>query len=239
MQNDNALSTVQTLSGEHWGLRYLSSFYPEGVPSLDSVSPNTPELAAQPVLQGGRQAAWFIDLPNGGRGVLRHYRRGGLVARCFYDQYLWLGAERTRSWAEFEVMCYLHGQGVPVPMPVAASWHRHWAYYRAALITEQVPGARTLASLLSIKWVPLVARAIKKMHDAGVYHADLNAFNILIDAEQAVWLIDFDRARRYGRLSFTQRERNLQRLQRSLLKLSGAVGARWYQHLAQAYNAQF
>src|SRR5699024_11257829 len=65
------------------------------------------------------------------------------------------------------------------------SWHRHGFYYRAALATERVLGARTLASTLNQVSPRPVARAIKKMHDAGVFHADLNAFNILLDAERS------------------------------------------------------
>src|SRR5699024_2991061 len=137
-----------------------------------------------------------------------------LFRSLLHDQYLWLGEQKTRSWAEFEVMRYLYDLEVPVPEPIWASWHRHGFYYRAALATERVLGARTLASTLNQVSPRPVARAIKKMHDAGVFHADLNAFNILLDAEQAVWLIDFDRARRCRQLSFAQRKNNLRRLQR-------------------------
>src|SRR5690606_15608498 len=37
-------------------------------------------LNAVAVGQGGRQAAWFVQ-GEFGQGVLRHYRRGGLIAR--------------------------------------------------------------------------------------------------------------------------------------------------------------
>src|SRR5690606_12671356 len=54
-------------------------------------------------------------LRSGGRGntlivgdgtkefVLRHYRRGGLQGRVNRDLYLWLGEERTRSFAEWRL----------------------------------------------------------------------------------------------------------------------------------------
>jgi len=231
-------SRIATVQHAHWGVRYVRAFFPHDTPTPEYLSPTEPTLQAQPVTQGGRQAAWFVQLPLGQQAVLRYYRRGGLVARVFHDQYLWLGEQKTRSWAEFEVMRYLHDLGVPVPEPIWASWQKHGFYYRAALATERVLGARTLASTLNQASPRPVARAIKKMHDAGVFHADLNAFNILLDAEQAVWLIDFDRARRCRQLSFAQRKNNLRRLQRSLLKISGPVGGRWYQHLAQAYKSQ-
>jgi len=59
---------------------------------------------------------------------------------------------------------------------------------------------------------------IRCFHHHGVWHADLNANNILIDTETRLYLIDFDR----GRLRQPSRQwqqANLDRLKRSLLKL--------------------
>ena len=41
------------------------------------------------------------------------------------------------------------------------------------------------------QWIA-IGRCIRRFHDAGVCHADLNAHNILLTPEQ-VYLIDFDR----------------------------------------------
>lgn len=236
MDEFTALPTTATIQNPQWGIRYSVDFFLGQEPGLATFSSQNPVLAARPVAQGGRQAAWYVSLPRAQSGVLRHYRRGGLVARFFHDQYLWCGAKRTRSWSEFEVMIYLHHHGVAVPMPVAALWQRHGIYYRAALITEHVVGARPLAQALSEALIRPVAQAIKSMHDAGVYHADLNVFNILLDAQEQVWLIDFDRAKRFNTLSFTRRNQNLVRLQRSLIKEFGPAGQRWYEQLSQIYR---
>ena len=56
--------------------------------------------------RGGRGAVWRVDTP-AGRAVLRHYRRGGLVARLVRDHYLWLGASRTRCRREFDLLLRL------------------------------------------------------------------------------------------------------------------------------------
>lgn len=230
---------MTTLVQDNWGICYRSDYFPHHIPTPERLQPTQAALKAQPVTQGGRQAAWFIQLPLGQEAVLRQYRRGGFIARVFYDHYVWCGAHRTRSWAEFKIMQYLQAQHVPVPTPIWASWQRTGVYYRAALITERIPQAHTLASQLFDTDPEMVAQGIKKMHDAGVYHADLNAFNILLDAQKSVWLIDFDRARRYQSLSFSQRKKNLHRLHRSLVKIQGQAGARWYQFLIQAYQALF
>ena len=44
--------------------------------------------------QGGRGTVAFVRTRDGQRWVLRHYRRGGLIARLVADRYLWTGAEQ-------------------------------------------------------------------------------------------------------------------------------------------------
>lgn len=81
-----------------------------------------------------------------------------------------------------------------------------------------------------------VAAAIVGMHDAGVWHADLNAHNILLDAAGKAWLIDFDRARDHGApLSPALRVANMQRLRRSLEKVAGEAGIALWRALDRAY----
>src|SRR5690606_34318476 len=80
--------------------------------------PASSELDAVAVEQGGRQAAWFVR-GDFGRGVLRRYRRGGLIARLSPDRYIWTGAAATRSFAEFKLLSFMHDTGLPVPRPLA------------------------------------------------------------------------------------------------------------------------
>jgi 3-deoxy-D-manno-octulosonic acid kinase len=175
-------------------------------------------------VNGGRGGALYIDAPFG-RSVLRHYRRGGMVARMLGDRYLWTGAERTRGFAEFRLLTTLREHKLPVPAPVAARYRRNGLHYSADLITRRIEGATTLAELLAQEKLDAavaarVGTAIANFHAHGAYHADLNAHNVLLN-ETAVWLIDFDR----GELRKPAREwrlANLARLQRSLVKLGAA-----------------
>jgi 3-deoxy-D-manno-octulosonic acid kinase len=179
---------------------------------------------ARPVTMGGRGGAWFIDAP-GGSMVLRHYLRGGWAASVSRDCYIWHGAHRVRSFSEFRLTRSLHGRGLPVPRPVAACYHRSGLSYRAAILMERLEGVHTLAERAQVAaqdapWEE-TGRLIARFHRAGLDHADLNAHNILFDVAGQGWLIDFDR----GRLRIPEtpwRERNLERLKRSLLKLRGA-----------------
>lgn len=188
--------------------------------------------------RGGRGAVCFVRAEFG-EAVLRHYRRGGLVARLSRDLYLYTGEDRTRAFREFRLLAHLRGLGLPVPAPVAAGYRRRGLFYRADLMTLAIPGAIPLAEQLRMdaaSWVELGA-LLARFHAGGVWHADLNAYNILRDADGRFWLIDFDR----GRLRDPNRvwqQANLLRLQRSLHKL-GLAGADFdvaWQALQQGYR---
>jgi 3-deoxy-D-manno-octulosonic acid kinase len=182
-------------------------------------------LAAQGRILGqssGRRAAYFVSLPPHTL-VLRHYWRGGMMARLSADRYLWLGEQRTRVLREWQLLQTLHERGLPVPRPAAARLRREGLSYSADLLTLRIPdtdslAARVGASALSAPLWEAVGRCLRRFHDAGAYHADLNAHNILLDRQDRVFVIDWDR----GRLIKPARrwqQANLARLFRSLEKL--------------------
>lgn len=170
----------------------------------------------------GRGTAHFIR--SGGKHyVLRHYRRGGLVARVMRDRYLWRGEAETRAFRECQLLYHLHRAGLPVPAPIAARYRRHGLFYTADLVTERLLDSESLASLLRRRGIPIlgwitIGRCLRMFHDLGVCHADLNAHNILLVADDLVYLLDFDRGRllRPGMWC----DGNLVRLRRSLEKIT-------------------
>jgi 3-deoxy-D-manno-octulosonic acid kinase len=177
--------------------------------------------------QSGRGSAWFVG-PLGAQWVLRHYRRGGLIARLSNDKYWWYGEHRVRAFAEWRLLEGLHRRGLPVPKPIAAAYRRSGATYQCDLLTERIDGARSLSALL--EEAPLgeagwrkIGATIKQLHVAGVFHADLNAHNILLGPEGKVSVIDFDRGRLREPGPWTQQ--NLARLRRSLRKISRQLPA--------------
>jgi len=170
---------------------------------------------------GGRGAVLFLQT-DAGPWVLRHYRRGGLIARLSADAYWWLGEDRTRCFAEWRLLAQLRKKDLPVPAPVAARYVRDGMFYRADLITEQLPTSQTLAAALRAGALPqkqwqTIGITIGRFHAHGVRHADLNASNILLDTDGLVYLLDFDRGRIVARGSWEQAV--LARLKRSLDKL--------------------
>ena len=179
--------------------------------------------ASAPSVIGGRGSAWIVARPDG-EWVLRHYRRGGLPGRFIRDLYLWTGLEATRPWREWRLLHSLYKEGLPVPQPLAARVARAGPFYRGDLVTRRIAGARSLAELLrgdgrDIPWRD-VGACLRRFHDAGVWHADLNAHNLLIDTAGCVHLIDFDRGERRAPAPAWQLA-NLRRLARSLGKLAG------------------
>jgi 3-deoxy-D-manno-octulosonic acid kinase len=170
---------------------------------------------------GGRGGVLFIR-DDQYHWVLRHYRRGGLIGKVINDRYFWLGAERTRAFAEWRLLHTLRAKGFPVPTPVATRYVRQGLTYRADLITEALPAVRTLAEtitgaqLVDDHWRKIGA-AIAKLHHAGVHHADLNAHNILLGEGGKVFVLDFDRGRIRERGAWEAQV--LARLKRSLLKI--------------------
>lgn len=190
----------------------------------------TPLLRAAPA-----QCAGYTTLPlTGGRGgthivpahqvVVRPYRRGGVPAWLLHDTYFgW----NPRPFRELCVTATLRKRGAPVVevYGAAVAWLVP-ACYRGWLATRYVDGAHTLWE--SVCAAPSesggrrvfrdVGKAIRRLHDCGARHPDLNANNILVSPAAEVLFIDFDRAR-LAAGNGAPPAADLDRLWRSLRKL--------------------
>ncbi len=78
------------------------------------------------------------------------------------------------------------------------------------------------------------------MHNAQVNHTDLNIHNILIDDQQQVWIIDFDKC--YQQSGEAWKQGNLDRLKRSFVKEVGKRDISWqqgdWQPLLEGYQSK-
>ena len=171
----------------------------------------------------GRGTTFFIQ-HQGRDFVLRHYQRGGLIAKISEDQYLWGGLRFSRPWREWNLLEKMLEKGLPVPLPAAVNVVRKGLLYTADIMMHRIPNSRTLTHILMTEelaegyWIA-IGSIIRRFHEEGVYHADLNANNILLDEGGRGYLIDFDRCGiRKPKLKW-QKE-NLLRLKRSLNKIS-------------------
>ncbi|WP_323751837.1 3-deoxy-D-manno-octulosonic acid kinase [Marinobacter sp.] len=195
-------------------------------PEIDGVTadwfvPDTWGDRAVAVEVGGRGSAWFLRT-DAGDLVLRHYRRGGLAGKIVERMYFYSGIYRARSFAEFQLTRELYQAALPVPRVVAAIvWPRALFWYQAAIIVERIPDAVNFpnsADVVNGRLWRQIGQMIRRFHEWGLDHVDLNCDNILV-ADDVTYLIDFDRCRRRGQSSPENwQERNLKRLKRSVYK---------------------
>lgn len=168
----------------------------------------------------GRGITWFVQTDTI-EAALRHYRRGGLFGKLVKDSYKFSKWENTRSYQEFQLLNTLIDAGVNVPRPIAARAVKNGLTYKADLLSEKIPNARDLVSILVEKRLSAdiykkIGQEIKKMHDAQINHTDLNIHNILIDDQDKVWVIDFDKC--FQQSGHDWKQSNLDRLKRSFEK---------------------
>ena len=180
-------------------------------------------------LRDGRGQAFQV-LGSFGTGALRHYRRGGMTGALWQDRYFFVGAEETRCFRELRLLATLRSHNLPVPEPLAARFVRSGLIsYRADILTAWLPGANPLSAhvqTVTVADFQAIGHMLQRFHGANIngaalWHADLNAHNILLtDAGPA--LIDFDRCllRKPKRV---WQQANLARLLRSLTKLGFAA----------------
>jgi len=172
--------------------------------------------------------------------LLKQYSRGGFIRRFSRDSYIWTGMKRTRAAREVRLLAALHASGLPVPKPLGCRVERLPGRYRAYLATGLIADCESLDKVLFTNDDPEIAAhfslgsesnsntlweaaglCLARFRRAGVYHADLNLSNILLDRSGKIYLVDFDRCyqadpdgRRYEALA----QRMLTRLLRSIGK---------------------
>ena len=146
------------------------------------------------------------------------------MGKCNKARYLFLGANSTRSFAEFRLNQKLYDLGLPVAKPVAARFIRTGFWYTADFIGEKIIGSQTLLDYVQANakdqeiWRK-VKSTVERFHEAGLNHVDLNVRNILVTVERKIYLIDFDKCNLQATKK-TKRQ-NFSRLSRSVLKTLG------------------
>ncbi len=189
----------------------------------------------------GRGNAAFIHFEND-RLLTKHYKRGGLIAKLSSDRYFWLGLNKTRAFKELKILGEMLTLGLPVPKPFAARIKQSGFTYSEDIITYEIQGVESLGEISKKnsheRWGS-VGELIKKFHKHNIYHADLNAHNILLGDNDA-YLIDFDRGKKCKGVLNYWKKSNLKRLYKSLVKLRRLEGIHFtqdnWQSLLQGYN---
>ena len=173
----------------------------------------------------GRGTVWFLNSDQG-EFVLRRYRRGGLMAKLTQFRFLFTGFKSSRAYLELNLLEQMQKAGLPVPEPIAGRCQRIGLQYQAEIMTRLIPNGKELFACLldkrqtqMLNWQD-IGKTIKRFHQAGIDHTDLNCHNIMIDNKHKVWLIDFDKCHQRP-IDQNWPLSNLQRLKRSFEKEAG------------------
>jgi 3-deoxy-D-manno-octulosonic acid kinase len=177
---------------------------------------------------GNRRSGFALKLSGDVDLFVRLGRRGGLARHLFNDIYV---GRHPRPVRELTVAAEAFRRGIPTAEPVGAlvEWLTPLAY-RGAFLTRALAGmtlwdfVRTDDDAQVRTHVLAQARqAIEKMHRLGLFHADLNLHNLYVTTSRdsfGIAILDLDKARLFRQpVSPARRQRNLERLRRSVLKL--------------------
>jgi len=172
-------------------------------------------------LAGGRGRIAIVETRTR-RLLLKQLRRGGALRTLWRDRFAGNGRLLANLTLPFEAI----DRGVSTP-PVVAMLLVSGppGFWRGWLAVELVEHAQDLASqlidgeLTEDHW-ELALQQVRKLHDAGIEHPDLNLGNLMTDQDGAAWIIDLDKAqRRADPLDAGARAAGLRRLRRSYRKL--------------------
>lgn len=177
--------------------------------------------------------------------VVRHYRRGGLMARISEDRFWGTEARNSRAMREFLLLRRMRAWNLPVPSPAAAHAQRHGLWQSADIMVALLPGTSNLvqrlqnAPLTAAEW-QRIGQAVRQLHGHQVFHSDLNAHNLLLDDQGHAWIVDFDKCLIQSGQAW--KASNLARLLRSLRKEAVRQSPfHWsendWQHLLNGYEA--
>ena len=169
----------------------------------------------------GRAQVDFLHLPEWGNLVVKHYMRGGLM-RHFSQRHHFRG-RASRGELEFRTLQSLHAAGLPVPQPLGWAESGRLLVQTWLFLTE-IPRANTLAQIAqddtaqAVSLLPEVGRLIDLLVDQEIHHVDLHPGNILVDEQQKLYLIDFDKAAHVANEGSELRDRHYRRWNRAIAK---------------------
>jgi tRNA A-37 threonylcarbamoyl transferase component Bud32 len=169
-----------------------------------------------------RSIAGFLEI-NGRRCFIKRVEEGtflkGLIARI-------RGSRAVRILRGAQM---LRTAGFACPRPLLAVEERAFGSVLASWVaSEALPDARVMSAFMlgdgrnfhRRQWLArLIAREIRRLHDAGLYTLDMQETNLMLEAagnEVRIYFLDLEDFRTARRVSWERRLRNLIHLDRSI-----------------------
>jgi tRNA A-37 threonylcarbamoyl transferase component Bud32 len=160
------------------------------------------------------RSAAITTLSNGQRVFLKRDRTKDWIESI---KYLLLPSKGRKEWF---IAYQMHKRNLPIPKPLGWLERAHRGFVQESYYLSEAIGSGVSLIEDSAKLgnrFPLIelAKAVRKIHNAGLFHKDLHAGNFLWDGE-SLFLTDLHSAKILGTLSLNQRLWNLSLLFHSL-----------------------
>jgi 3-deoxy-D-manno-octulosonic acid kinase len=169
----------------------------------------------------GRTSITITHLEGIGSVFVKYYFRGGLVQYVNQRRYLNLG--KTRCQIEYEWLQKVRTLGINAPDPIAFAY-RGRLLYQCWLVTREIKDHQTLAQLscLNEELTRIVMKGVIKQVSTliknKILHVDLHPGNVIVDNQNQVYLLDFDKGGVFPGEENALRSRYLRRWNRAIQK---------------------
>jgi len=179
-----------------------------------------PKNSVNPAL-GGRTSITVTRLQGIGSVVIKYYRRGGAIRYLIKQRYLKCG--KTRCQIEYELLQKVRDLGINAPEPVAFAY-RGRLFYQCWLVTREVQDHQTLAQLSRSNQeqarmaMKAVIEQVSMLIRNKILHVDLHPGNVIVDNQNQVYLLDFDKGGIFNGNKNALRTRYLRRWNRAIQK---------------------
>lgn len=181
---------------------------------------NLPKNSVHSAL-GGRTSITVTHLQGIGSVVIKYYRRGGVIRYLIKKRYLKCG--KTRCQIEYELLQKVRSLGINAPEPVAFAY-RGRLFYQCWLVTREIRDHQTLVQIsrsneeqarMAMK---AVVKQVSMLIKNKILHADLHPGNVIVDNQNQVYLLDFDKGGVFPGDKNALRTRYLRRWNRAIQK---------------------
>lgn len=170
---------------------------------------------------GGRRSVLIDEMNSIGSVAVKFYHRGGIVRNFIKNSYLKCG--KTRGEREHELLQKVRSFGISAPEPIAFAYHGSF-FYQAWLVTREIKQHLTLAQIslsdqnLAGSLMKEVVKQISMLITNNILHVDLHPGNIIVDQQNQIYFIDFDKGRVYSGSKNKLKGRYVSRWNRAVLK---------------------
>jgi 3-deoxy-D-manno-octulosonic acid kinase len=181
---------------------------------------NLPKNSVHSAL-GGRTSITVARLQGIGSVVIKYYRRGGAIRYLIKKRYLKFG--KTRCQIEYELLQKVRSLGINAPEPVAFAFKGR-LFYQCWLVTREIRDHQTLVQIsrsneeqarMAMK---TVVKQVSMLIKNKILHADLHPGNVIVDNQNQVYLLDFDKGGVFPGDKNALRTRYLRRWNRAIQK---------------------